>query len=94
MFLNKTTKDSIRHAQQHLFLRFCGTIGLCFAIIMVGVGLVLVHQLDNEQKKLLNSIAAEYQRILNVHDDEKLRQIAVINPQQLIEHESSLVSAT
>ncbi len=92
MSLKLSAKDSITHAQRRLYFRFCGTIGLCFAVIMVGVGLVLVHQLDNEQKKLLNSIAAEYQRILNVHGDEKLRQIAIANPQQLIEHEISLLS--
>ncbi len=92
MSLKLSTKDSISHAQRRLYFRFCGTIGLCFAIIMVGVGLILVHQLDNEQKKLLNSIAAEYQRILNIHTDEKLRQIAIANPQQLLEHEISLLS--
>ena len=92
MSSKKSVSGSTLHAQRHLFFRFCATISLCFIIIVVAIGLVLVHQLDHEQKKLLNSIAAEYQRILTVHDDQKLRDIAVANPQQLIEHQISLLS--
>ena len=53
MSLKLSANESISYAQRRLFFRFCSTIGLCFAVIMIGVGLVLVHQLDNEQKNCL-----------------------------------------
>ncbi len=85
MSLEVTAKASIDYAQRDLFIRFFATITGCFVVIMLGVGVVLFHQLDSEQKKLLNSIASEYQRILTAHDGDKLTQIASNNPQQLIE---------
>lgn len=85
MSLDVTAKGSIDYAQRNLFIRFFATITVCFIVIMLGVGVILFHQLDNEQKKLLNSIAAEYQRILTAHGGKKLTEIAVNNPQQLIE---------
>lgn len=91
MSLKRSTKDSIAYAQKHLFLRFSFAITLCFTIIMMGIGAITLKQLDTEQKKLFNSIASEYQRILDSHDSEMLLNISVNNPQQMIEHKISLI---
>ena len=74
MSLRRSTKDSISLAQKYLFLRFSFTITLCFVIIMMGIGTITLKQLDTEQKKLFNSIASEYQRILDNHDSEMLQK--------------------
>lgn len=92
MSLEKTAKASIEYAQRNLFVRFFVTLTLCFIAIMLGVGVILFHQLDAEQKKLLNSISSEYQRILTGHGSEKLTEIATNNPQQLIEHQIAMFS--
>jgi len=91
MSLKRSTKDSIGRAQRHLFLRFSFAIALWFAIIMMGIGAITLKQLDTEQKKLFNSIASEYQRILDNHDSATLLKIAINNPQQMIEHNISLI---
>lgn len=85
MSLEMTAESSIGYAQRSLFSRFFATMLLCFVVIMIGVGGVLFQQFDNEQKKLLMSIASEYQRILNAHDGKKLSEISRNNPEQLIE---------
>ena len=92
MSSKRSTNDAISHAQKNLFLRFSVTIALCFAVIMIGIGVVTLKQLDAEQKKLFTSIASEYQRILDSHDFVMLQNIAVNNPQQMIEHKISLMS--
>ena len=92
MSLNMNAEQSTLFAQRDLFRRFIVTLIACFIIIQFAIGLVLVYQLDNQEKKLMLSLSAEYQRILTFESDDKFDHVVVNNPQRLIENAISVVS--
>ncbi|MDX1302985.1 HAMP domain-containing sensor histidine kinase [Photobacterium sp.] len=94
MSLKMNAEQSTRYAQRRLFRRFLATISLCFAIILLGIGMILAYQLDKEEKKLMRSLGAEYQRILKFESDDKMQHVVVNNPYRLIENAISVVSNT
>ena len=91
MSLDTTANSAIKIAQRRLFVRFTLSIALCISLVMLTVGVVLFLQLDSEQKKIINVMGAEYQRILKAHESQKLIEIAAANPQQLINNKMMLV---
>ncbi|MGF1888467.1 HAMP domain-containing histidine kinase [Photobacterium profundum] len=90
MSLNMNAEQSTKHAHWSLFSRFVVTVVMCFAVIQVGIGLVLVYHLDREDKKLMRSLGAEYQRILTFESDDKFEHVVINNPHRLIENAISV----
>ncbi|MGF1684663.1 sensor histidine kinase [Photobacterium minamisatsumaniensis] len=86
MSLSMRAEQSTRLAQRWLFGRFVATVTLCFVIILLGIGLMQVYSLDGVDKKLLNSMGEEYQRILKYESDDKLIHVLEGNPDRLIEN--------
>ncbi|QUJ69872.1 HAMP domain-containing histidine kinase (plasmid) [Photobacterium sp. GJ3] len=93
MSSNLRAESASRQAQRTLFLRFLATVLACFLLVIAAFGWILAYQADAQERKLLDSIAQEYQRILKFESDAKLEHVVVSNPNRLIENALSVVRA-
>ncbi|MEI8593433.1 sensor histidine kinase [Photobacterium sp. Hal280] len=87
-------EQATRCAQRALFRRFLLTLFCCFLLIVTVMALVLTYQLDDQERKLLESYGQEYQRILTFESDAKFEHVVVSNPNRLIENAVSVSKET
>ncbi|MGF1733892.1 sensor histidine kinase [Photobacterium satsumensis] len=79
-------KQALNKAQNTLLLRFMAILLLCLLLVEVVVGAMFFLDLYRTEKKILNSMATEYQRILTYDSAERLIHVLTANPHRLIEN--------
>lgn len=94
MSLNQHVEQALLSTQRHLFFRFMAILLLCLVLIEVIVGALFFYDLYHVEKKILNTLSVEYQRILKFESDDKLIHVLTANPQRLIENNIAAFSVT
>ena len=94
MSSNQNIEQALQRTQRHLFFRFMTILLLCLVLIEIVVGAIFFYDLYRVEKKILNSLSVEYQRILKFDSDDKLRHVLTANPQRLIDNNIAAYSVT
>jgi len=94
MSSNQNVEQALQSTQRHLFFRFMAILLLCLILIEIVVGAIFFYDLYRVEKKILNTLAVEYQRILKFESDEKLIHVLTANPQRLIDNNIAAFSVS
>lgn len=79
-------EQALDKAQSTLLMRFIAILMLVLLLVEVVVGAMFFYDLYRTEKKILNSMATEYQRILTYDSAERLVHVMSANPHRLIEN--------
>lgn len=82
---NKIEK-ALNKAKYTLLVRFMAILLLCLLLVEMVVGAMFFIDLYRSEKKILNSMASEYQRILTYDSAERLIHVMTANHQRLSEN--------
>ncbi|MCY9870083.1 sensor histidine kinase [Vibrio barjaei] len=77
---------AISKAQNTLLLRFMFLMLLCLLLVELAIGALFFFDLYRAEKKILTSMASEYQRILTYDSAEQLTHVLKANPHRLIDN--------
>ncbi|GIC75583.1 cell wall metabolism sensor histidine kinase WalK [Moritella sp. F3] len=94
MSSNQSVEQALASTQRQLFLRFMTILLSCLVLIEIVVGVLFFYDLYKTEKKILNSLSIEYQRIIKFESDEKLIHVLSGNPQRLIDNNIAAFSVT
>lgn len=86
MSSSRNIKQALDKAQNTLLMRFVALLMLVLLAVEVVVGAMFFYDLYRTEKKILNSMATEYQRILTFDSAERLIHVMTANPHRLIEN--------
>ncbi|NUW70748.1 sensor histidine kinase [Vibrio coralliilyticus] len=79
-------EQALTKARNTLLLRFMAILLLCLVLVEIVVGVMFFFDLYRTEKKILNSMATEYQRILTYDSADQLIHVMTANPHRLIEN--------
>ncbi|MBN3492876.1 sensor histidine kinase [Vibrio neptunius] len=79
-------EQALAKARNTLLMRFMAILLLCLILVEVVVGVMFFFDLYRTEKKILNSMATEYQRILTYDSADQLIHVLTANPHRLIEN--------
>lgn len=77
-------KRALDKAQRNLLMRFITILLSCFMMVEIAVSTLFFLDLYRVEKKILNSMATEYQRILTYDSAQRLQHVLEANPQRLM----------
>ncbi|MFM2583321.1 sensor histidine kinase [Vibrio campbellii] len=84
MSSSPNVKQALDRAQRNLLMRFMAILLLCFLVVEIAVSALFFLDLYRVEKKILNSMATEYQRILTYDSAQRLHHVLEANPQRLV----------
>ncbi|MFN3015752.1 sensor histidine kinase [Vibrio coralliilyticus] len=79
-------EQALAKARNTLLMRFMAILLLCLILVEMVVGVMFFFDLYRTEKKILNSMATEYQRILTYDSADQLIHVMTANPHRLIEN--------
>lgn len=79
-------KQALNKAQNTLLMRFIAVLMLVLLLVEGVVGAMFFYDLYRTEKKILSSMATEYQRILTFDSADRLVHVMSANPHRLIEN--------
>lgn len=79
-------EQALAKARNTLLMRFMAILLLCLILVEIVVGVMFFFDLYRTEKKILNSMATEYQRILTYDSADQLIHVMTANPHRLIEN--------
>ncbi|NAX22552.1 sensor histidine kinase [Vibrio sp. V39_P1S14PM300] len=86
MSSNHNIEQALIKARRTLLLRFMSLLLLCLLLVELIVGTLFFFDLYRTERKILSSMATEYQRILTYDSAERLVHVLTANPHRLIEN--------
>ncbi|MCW8335582.1 sensor histidine kinase [Vibrio paucivorans] len=86
MSSNLAIDAALKKTQRALLCRFMAVLLVCLLVIEAVVGGFFFYDLYQTEKKLMNSMATEYQRILTYDSAQRLEHVLVANPLRLTEN--------
>lgn len=79
-------EQALNKAQHTLLMRFIAILMLVLLLVEIVVGAMFFYDLYRTEKKILRSMATEYQRILTYDSAQRLVHVMSANPHRLIEN--------
>lgn len=86
MSLSRSIEQALSKAQKKLLLHFMALLFCCLLLVELVVGALFFYDLYQTEKKILSSMASEYQRILTYDSEERLIHVLEANPHRLIDN--------
>ncbi len=87
MYSSHNIEQALRKAQKRLLLHFMTLLFCCLLLVELAVGALFFYDLYQTEKKILSSMASEYQRILTYDSEERLIHVLEANPHRLIDND-------
>lgn len=89
MYSSLSIEQALTKAQKKLLLRFMALLFCCLLLVELAVGALFFYDLSQSEKKILSSMASEYQRILKYDSEQRLIHVLQANPHRLIDNDIS-----
>ncbi|MDA9556199.1 HAMP domain-containing histidine kinase [Vibrio sp.] len=86
MSSNNSIELALTRAKKHLLIRFMSILLLSLLIVELIIGAIFFFDLYQTEKKILQSISIEYQRILTYDSGERLLHVLEANPHRLFDN--------
>ncbi len=87
MSSSHSIEQALSKAQKKLLLHFMALLFCCLLLVELAVGALFFYDLYQTEKKILSSMASEYQRILTYDSEERLIHVLEANPHRLIDND-------